>query len=227
MIARRISYLLISLIMASMALATETARITVNVADVSVTTEDSIAIVPVYLTNTIDSLAGIELYFKIENNRVLNFASDEVGASGMSGAVDTAGSLLSGWEWIGISSLENSLFDLKIAGMADWPDGSVQPPMIPQKNGILVYLRLRIDREFTRLSGGRHEIRIIREKSGFSDKVGNSIGVITKIEKQCQEMAGDSCLKWSTVRVGIRDTIAVKLINGSVTIIDESILEEK
>lgn len=227
---RRLTSFIIVLMLvsiASIAMAGESPRISIKVGDVSVSTDDSIAIVPVYMTNTKDSLAGIELYFKIENNRVINFASDEVGAGGISGAVDTAGTLLSGWEWIGVSSLENSLFDLKIAGMADWPGGAVRPPCFPQENGILGYLRFRIDRQFTRLSGGHFTIRIIRGESGFSDKVGNSIGITTTIEKQCLEMVGDSCLKWGTARVGVRDTVAIRLTNGSVTIIDESILEEK
>lgn len=226
MIFRMILFYILSVLLAVSAMASDSTRISVTVADVSLTTADSMAIVPVYLTNTLDNLAGIELYFKIDENRILSFASDEVDSTGMSGALDTAGTLLSGWEWIGISSLENGLFDLKIAAMADWPNGTFQPPCLPQDGGVLGYLRLRINREQTKLSGGRIAIKIIRSGCGFSDPVGNSIGVTTKMEKQCQEMVGDSCLKWATVRVGFRDPAMIKLCGGSVTIIDPSIEEE-
>jgi len=111
--------------------AADTPRITVRIAGVKLTAADTLVDVPVYISHPKDTLAGVEIHFKIAENPMLSFASTTTGKDGFWGAVDTAGGMLSGWEWVGVNSLDTSIYDLKVAGMADWPDQKIAPPAMP------------------------------------------------------------------------------------------------
>ena len=104
--------------------------------------------------------------------------------------------------------------------MADWPDKIETPPAQPAENDLLVNLKLRQDVEVPLGNDTVFSLVFDAKGSGFSDPKGNSIGVITTIEKECQEYAGDSCLVWKRVRRGYLDTAIVSFKPGSVTIID-------
>lgn len=51
------------------------------------------------------------------------------------GAVDTAGTLISGWEYLSSRSLSGFGHDLNTAAIADLPDGSAAPLLLPQTGG--------------------------------------------------------------------------------------------
>lgn len=197
-------------------------RVSVSVDQVTASRGDTMVTVPVRLSNPVDSIAGAELYFKIKANRRLRFASDEKRPDGLSMAVDTSGTLMSGWEWIGISTLDNTLYDLKVAGMADWPNQKRTPPLSPQQNGVLFKLVFRVDPEELMTLDSLFTVTIVKEKCGLADPLGNSIGVVTKTEQVCEQYKGDSCLSWKTVRKGALDSMVVRLSSGSVLIGDVS-----
>ncbi len=198
------------------------ARVSVSVENVTAARGDTLVTVPVRLSSPSDSIAGVELYFKIKSNRRIHFASDESRPDGLSMAVDTAGTLMSGWEWIGISTLENTLYDLKVAGLADWPNQKRTPPLPPQQNGVLVKLVFRVEPEELLTLDSLFAVTLVKAKCGFADPMGNSIGVVTRAEQICEEYQGDSCLSWKTVRKGVMDSTVVRLSGGSVLISGES-----
>jgi hypothetical protein len=195
-------------------------RIVLTVDNVIALRDDTLVTVPVYISHPGDSIAGMELYFKIDPNRNFTFAMDDIRLDGLWMAADTSGTIMSGWEWMGITSLEDGLFDLKVSGMADWPNKKVTPPAPPGEGDLLVKLLFRFDGYFPIADDSVFTIKVIPEKSGFSDPKGYSIGVVTKIERVCREYQGDSCLSWKRIRTGYLDTAIVKFNDGSITVVD-------
>ena len=220
----KIIYLAIALLLAS-TLITAEPRIVLNVGEAEISPKDTLVTVPVYLDNPLDSLAGVEAYFKVDINGPIYFASDDAGSDGLLTAADTSGTLMSGWEWVGVSTLDNNFYDLKVSGMADWPDQKRQPPILPQTGGVWVNLVLRIDDSYHLVDGNSFAIDIIPEKTGFSDPAGNSIGIITTMQRVCKQFLGDSCLVWHNARVGILDTTIVKFKPGLIRVVDSLSIE--
>lgn len=216
---RIIIFTIIALAIFSVAFAGDK-RIIVTVGEITVAAEDTLVVLPVFIDNPLDSLAGVEVYFKIEKNDFIYFASDDMGDDGLMVAADTSGTILSGWEWIGVSTPDNTFYDLKISAMADWPGKKRQPPFPPQKGGKLVDLLFRVDWKNSPVGDSVWVVKIVPEKSGFSDPLGNTIGILTTMERVCSEFVGDSCLVWKIRRVGVLDTAAVRFNDGSIKLAD-------
>ncbi|MEE9441185.1 MAG: hypothetical protein V3V99_00760 [candidate division Zixibacteria bacterium] len=196
-------------------------RVTISLGNVEVSSNDSVIVLPVYFSNPYDTVSGVELHVRIEENRHVVFAIDDIGEDGLVEAIDTSGTLISGWEWVGVNSGEENQYDFMLATMADWPDGTVTQPLYPQERGVLVKLVFRQDDLFPFTMDTHIKAVIETERTGISDYSGNSIGVVTTIEKQCERYVGDSCLSWKKVRVGKLDTTVVKFRHGSISIVDE------
>jgi hypothetical protein len=196
-------------------------RLVLTVGSVTASPGDTLVGVPVYLSNPNDTLAGVEMHLRIDRNPYLYFATDVKRPSGMHEAGDTVGTLMSGWEWVGTSSLDKDSYDLKIAGLADWPNEILHPPMPPQDRGVLINVFFRVKDGVRLDSTVQLPIQINAERTGFSDPAGNSIGLKTVRERRCEKYLGDSCVEWSMARVGRLDTAVVKLTNGLITISDE------
>jgi len=193
-------------------------RITMKVADVEATAGDSLIAVPVTISFPKDTLAGVEVHFRIEHNNNIFFASDDIRPDGMLIAADTSGALISGWEWVGINSLENDVYDLKVAALADWPDQKQTPPSLPTDDTTLVTLYFRLDTKYPIADSLKIPVRINDDSTGFSTPGGASIGITTRHERVCREFVGDSCAAWSIRRVAVRDTSVVKLEDGSIKV---------
>lgn len=191
-------------------------HVTMTVGNVTIPAQDTNLVVPVYFTNAVDRIAGVEFQVKLDPSHYVEFITN----SGTDLAVDTAETLVSGWEWVGISSIEKTPFDIKFAGLADWPGGNINPPLAPQADGILVKLRIRVKSPTLIPAGEKIGIHIVPDKTGFSDPIGNSIGVKTEMVRKCQEFRGDSCVSWRMVKIATLDTVAVRLIDGSITFSD-------
>lgn len=195
-------------------------RLAINVDQVTAPLEDKLITVRVWLSHPLDTIAGVDLYVRIpENDRIL-FAYNEVDQTGIWPVIDTSGTMISGWEWIGINSKEGGNFDLKISALADWPDKVETLPALPAEKDLLVKLILRQRIDYPASTDTMLSVAIDSKSTGFSDPHGNSIGVVTTVERECQEYHGDSCLVWKNVRRGYLDTNVVRFSSGSVTIID-------
>ncbi len=193
-------------------------RAAITVGQVTIGPKDSLAVVPVYLSNPVDSIAGVEFVLSIPENKRIHFAADEGNPGQLPLAVDTAGTLVSGWEWIAVGSPSKNVYDIKVAALADWPDNKRTPPLAPQKNGVLVKMVLRVDTSVPLMADTLFPITIVANKSGFSDPRGSSIGVVTKSTQKCDQYVGDSCVSWRTVRTASIDTTVAKFKGGSVRI---------
>ena len=197
-------------------------RVTVRVGDVIASPDDSLVRVPVFLSNPKDTVAGVQFNLTIDQNYYLYFALDDITADGSELAVDTVGSLIGGWEWFGINSTESDFMKMKVAAMADWPGGTVTPPLQPQEGGLLLTLVFRMTKDTPMIFSEDVSIPIhlLYDGANIADYKGNSVGVVTTIEKVCAKMVGDSCVAWDTRRVGRLDSTIVDLQSGSILISD-------
>lgn len=202
-------------------------RLTVRIDGVTATPYDSLVKVPVYIFYPHDSIAGLELSLRIPRNEYVQFNISAVGEDNLLMAADTAGGIMSGWEWVQVTSSDNSHYDLKISGMCDWPDQVRTPPRPPADSGLLVNLYFTINRSMRLLTDTSIVIDLRPERTGFSDPAGHSIGVVTEIRQECVKYKGDSCIAWKNNRVGYLDTNIVRLIDGQIDLIDSLMIETK
>ncbi len=138
-------FLVILLLAAANSAVAGDTRVTLTVGSVLASTRDEIVTIPITLANPNDSLAGIEFQIKMEPNYYATFPWDEERA-GQNLAGDSSGTLMSGWEWFSVSSLDKTEFDLKVAGMADWPNEKRHLPLRPQEGGVAAYVRVKLSR---------------------------------------------------------------------------------
>lgn len=207
------------LIMAALIFASDNGKqLSVRVADVTASPDDTLVAVPVYISFPQDSLAGVAMHFQIDRNHNLTFASDDVRPDGLLMSVDTAGSIMSGWEMVQAGTPDNTMYSVKLLGQAFWINKGTTKSAPPRDSALLTTLYFRLESPRLLLPGQRIEIKIDPDQSSFSDPIGNSIGVITTHEKRCVQYAGDSCISWKIARVGKLDTTAVGFQNGSITI---------
>jgi hypothetical protein len=196
-------------------------RLSIRVADVTASPDDSLVAVPVYISFPEDSLAGVGIYFGIDRNRNLTFASDDIRPDGLMMAVDTAGSIMSGWEMVQVGTPDNSMYSIKLIGQAFWINQGKTRPPAPRDSALLTTLYFRLENPRSLLPGQKFDIRIDPEQTSFSDPIGNSIGVVTTHERRCVQYAGDSCISWKIARVGRLDTTLIGFQDGSITIAGE------
>ncbi len=193
-------------------------RLTLKIDDVTVSADDSIVAVPVYLSHPKDTLAGVEVHFRIKENPNIYFASAENGPDGLPLAADTAGSMLSGWEWIGITSLDSNVYDVRTVSLADWPNEVMTPPAIPADKELLMTLYLRMDKAHPVDETVTYEITVNSKKTSFADPTGSTIGMAKTMQKYCAQYVGDSCVSWRQKPVAGLDTTIASYQNGSITI---------
>ncbi|MEZ5359488.1 MAG: hypothetical protein R3F48_11765 [Candidatus Zixiibacteriota bacterium] len=197
-----------------------TPRVRVWMPPVQVSPQDPLVRIPVYLANPFDTIAGVELNLEIEDNPFIEFVLDEINEEGLEMAVDTSGTLLGSWEWVGLNFSEPDFSRMKVAAMADWPDGTITPPLAPQDSTLLMSLVCHNYNIHPLTGTVEIHIAIQPEHTGFSDNMGRTIGVTTTIEKECERYVADSCVSWKNRRVGRLDTTIVKMVDGVISIVD-------
>ena len=149
-------------------------------------------VIPIYMENTSDSVAGFSFWLQLSNPGVAHF---QIG-------FDSAGTLCSGWQLIEARSLSGTSYDLKILGMANL----LATPFnlkIPPQDGSIPLINVLLDIELVP-DTSVHRITDILPNTmldhfGFSDPQGQSIGVIVDSILDtnyfvCNTWAGEVCL---------------------------------
>ncbi len=221
-----VGFLLAAVLLSSAQSMAANPRVAVDIADVTASPDDSIVAVPVRISFPQDSLAGIEIYFRIGENPHLKFASDDVREDDLFVAADTSGTIMSGWELVSTTTPENTMYDLKVSGMAFWINEGTTPAAAPADTALLTTLYIRLENRRSLLPGKRIDILIDQNGTSFSDPQGNSIGVVTTHERRCAQYVNDSCVSWKIARVGRLDTSMVVLDGGSITIVEPEVQNE-
>jgi len=186
-------------------------RLTVKISDTTARKGDTNAWISIYVANYEDILAGFAMRVTLDRPDLIEFrtntedttvdtayqycmhwtngACDQwkdtliIDTVIISGAMDTAGSLISGWQYVSARSNGTNRRDIKIAGLADNFGPPVKPGLPPQsQEGLLFRLKVRIysDIPDTLTDKTVHAI-LVKDLSetNFSDPSGNLIGVIT------------------------------------------------
>ncbi|MCK5126443.1 MAG: hypothetical protein KAR42_09320 [candidate division Zixibacteria bacterium] len=216
--------------------------------DTTVAAGDTTAWISVKFANYQDTLAAFTMRIILDNPDLIDFRTDAtdttfdtiwqycdtweddtcsnwvdtlyVDTIVRSGAIDTVGTLISGWEYVTAQSYSPNRTDIKITAFADLLGGNYTPGLNPNTNTeVLFRLRYRADAETLDTSDNSVAMLISPSLSetGFSDPHGNLIGVTTVynfcdtiqldplicdtsfIYWICQDTAaGGECIDWLT-----------------------------
>ncbi|MFH1701316.1 MAG: hypothetical protein ABIE07_12105 [Candidatus Zixiibacteriota bacterium] len=214
--------------------------------DTTVAAGDTTGWVSVWFTNYQETLAAFTIKIVLNNPDLVDFRTDAVDTSYRtttqycaewdqgtcvdwrdtliidtivnSGALDTAGCLISGWEYVTARSVSENRTDIKVTAIADAIGQPYVPGVAPRTNpGVLFRLRMRAKSEVIDSSDNVVGLLIIDNLSEtmFSDPHGDLFGVITNyticdstwIDEVlvcdtfyrywiCQDWNGSDCLDW-------------------------------
>ena len=178
--------------------------------DTTVSAGDTTGWVSVYLSNYQDVLAAFTMRIVLDNPELIDFRTDATDTTfdsvweycngwdnGVctlwvdtlyvdtivhSGAIDTVGTLISGWEYVTAQSFSSNRTDIKITALADALGAPYVPGLSPRTNpGLLFRLRYRAHPETADSTDNTVYLRIIDNlgETAFSDPYGDLIGVIS------------------------------------------------
>lgn len=158
--------------------------------------------------------------------------------------IDTAGSLISGWEYVSSRSLGGTGFDIKVVAIADMPNPPITPPLAEQPFGLLLRLRARV-LEPPPIGEDSTVALLVQtnllEHFGFSDPRGQLLGTkwIPTTDTTCYvclQWIDDICISWSIAdppppegcdstlivvdSVLVLDTTVFAVNDGSVTLVN-------
>jgi hypothetical protein len=205
----------------------------VSLTDTTARAGDTSAWISVYLANYQDTLAGLTMQLLLDRPDLIEFKTDVedttwdttwweciewyngqctdsqavdppiVTPNISSGAVDTTGTLISGWEYVTARSLSEERHDIKVTAIADQLGPPYTPGIYPQtSSGLLFRLNVRIYENIPEDEDSTVVLYIITSLSEttFSDPHGDLIGTITNYNTcdttYCEswDITGDSCL---------------------------------
>ncbi|MBN4076162.1 hypothetical protein JYT16_00435 [Gemmatimonas aurantiaca] len=213
------------------------AAVSVRVDTVSVDPTETTVIIPVYLENLADSIAGFSLWVQLDRPDRIKFETtvdtlydtlfwnclsgvwpacvdselvvdttlgfdftSVVLTEIMTGAADTAGTLMSGWEFLDSRSLSGLGWDIKISGIANVFSLPITPGIGQQSGGVLVNLVATLLPTPDTLTDRVVALRIIylTGQTNFGDPQGNSLdgvyedGSVTILPPSCCATPGDT-----------------------------------
>lgn len=186
---------------------------------------------PVWFDNYQDTIAGFNILLQLDRSDLLVFPTDL--------EIDSAGTLISGWEYFSSLSLSGMGFDANVVGLADMPGLPITPGFPPQTGHVLVFPVLK---QLDIPAQPAATALIITQRQfidhfSFSDPQGNTIGlvqdtVIDSLFFGCTEWLGDTCLNWQRVSMPPYDSLVIDtnytvvfdsatctVIDGSVTLV--------
>ncbi|MCK4460506.1 MAG: hypothetical protein KAW46_01820, partial [candidate division Zixibacteria bacterium] len=173
-------------------------------------------------------------FFHLAEWDFINVDTNEV----LVGSVDTAGTLISGWEWVDSRSLSGYGWDLNIAGIADLPGDPVTPGIGPQEGGLLINMIADVNDIPDTLTDSTVNILVMTQFAQhfcFSNPQGECIGdsnMVVTLDTtllRCTLWAEEVCLHWQVVAEPPFDSMIVQwdttfvstvvVYNGSLTVV--------
>lgn len=203
--------MMMTLVVTSGRVSAQSPEIYLALNDTSVTAGDTTGWLTVSFANYQDTLAAFTMRIVLDNPDLIDFRTDAmdttydtiwqycggwdnfgtctlwvdtmfVDSVVRSGAIDTVGTLLSGWEFVTAQSFSENRTDVKVTALADAFGGSYTPGLPPRTNpGVLFRLRFRATEETLDSTDNTVGLDIIDNltETGFSDPHGDLFGVLT------------------------------------------------
>jgi hypothetical protein len=186
-----------------------------SLSDTTALTGANDAWISVYLANYQDTIAGFQLWVILDRPDLVEFDTE-------SGAFDTAGTLISGWQYVEAVSVANGHHDIKITARA------VNTPEPPYENGLTptsyggLLLRLKV-RTYESIPDDTIDARVRfhvadnPDETFFYDPSGDLIGaeltagyrICDTLYLSCTEWSGIDCLYWMPTDPASADTMIV------------------
>jgi len=210
--------------------------LTLRLQNVSVQAGTEDATINVYLANYSDTLSGFSIRIVLEEPDFMEFRTDietmhidttwevcDEWSSGTcthwydtmiidtlieSGAVDTTGCMISGWEYVTATSSASNQQNIKVTGLADRFGGDYNVGLTPQgSEGVLFRLRIRTFEDIPESPDSIIKIQLVDglSETNFSNPNGDLIGTITQYSLCdtsfgiCEEWSGEECIDWKWV----------------------------
>ncbi len=222
-------------------------KITLLVENTQVNAGDELAEIAVYIGNYTDTLAGFAVRLNIDRPGWIEFRTDIqditvdtifeycdewdqgtcihwvdtmiIDTTIESGAVDTTGSAISGWEFVTATSSGPHRQDIKVTGLADKLGAPYHAGLAPsQEERLLFKLKVRAYADVPDEPDSSVEMLIVESLSetNFSNPYGDLIATITRhnicdtLAKLCTEWDGDSCVGiWVDTSIEMADSIVI------------------
>ncbi len=214
--------IMMTLVVLSGPVRAQTPEIYVAINDTTVTSGDTTCWVSVSFANYQDTLAAFTMKIVLDNPELIDFRTDAqdttfdtvwqycagwdnfgvctllvdtmfVDSIVASGAIDTVGTLISGWEFVTAQSFSDNRTDIKVTALADAFGSPHVPGLEPRTNpGVLFRLRFRAKPETADSTDNTVRLNIIPNLSetGFSDPGGDLFGVLTG-DNICDTISSD------------------------------------
>lgn len=212
----------------------QTPRLVVSAADTSAN-PGSLVWLPVYLQNFEDEVAGVQIRLRSQNPDVAWF--DLSGPD-----FDSAGTLLSGWEYVAVLALDGDSTGVRLAALANTlPDNHFFTPSIPPYGGgaLIPLIRLPVRTAALVTSGSETSSMNFVGLTEFATPLAELIGVVTDtiidtLYVACTVRESDTCAEWTEVDPhvepfdsswidtslsGYIDSTVVYAVSGAVTVI--------
>ena len=222
--------------------------LTLRVSDTVVNVGDTNAWISVFLTNFSDTVAGFSMMLLLDRQDLIEFRTDvedtlidttwqycKTWVQGQctqwkdtmiidtvitTGAIDTTGTAMAGWELVSARSMSGSGYECKITALADKLGPPVRQGLPPSsQERALFRLKTRVYRDILDSNNPTVGIAIIDNlnQTSFSNPSGNLIGVTTgssicdTLYLRCMERhpVTDSCLEWLSTTYDLSDTTVV------------------
>jgi len=223
-------------------------ELTLRISDTTAFPGDTNAWISVYVRNFQDVLSGFSLMILLDRQDLIEFRTETedtlvdttwqycgewdgdvcinwvdtmiIDTVITSGAIDTIGSAMSGWELVSARSPAGSRYNIKVTALADKLGGGVTEGIDPSNNEkLLCKLKTRIYEEITDSSNTLVGFNIVDNlnETSFSDPGGNLIGtrsgtsICDTSYYRCDEYdpVEDTCIDWVAATETTADTMVV------------------
>ena len=196
---------------------TATPILTIRISDTLMTTDSGAVWMSVFMTNTQDTVAGFMMQIMLDRPDLAEFMTD-----GQAAVIDTAGSLMSGWEMVEPRLLGGNPYILRVTGLADLFNPPIRKPGIPPRaeEGLLFRMKLKILPDVPGVlteCTARLFINDGLSWTNFSDPFGTLIGAVTNysicdtlyLKCLARDPVADTCINWTEVYPGSEDTVVI------------------
>jgi len=150
------------------------------------------AVIPVFVENPTDSIAGFLFHFNLNRPDMIYFSgtTDDI--------IDTSGTLISGWRLVSVTSPGGTGHDLKVVALSNMPPNPIIPAIAPQSGNIpLIKLKADVYNVPDTASDRLAQLQIVEENFSnfqFSDEDGQMIGLI---QDTIYDTAWFQCTAWA------------------------------